>query len=475
MKFAIKNTFVILIVILSLFISSFQRRSRRRSLAKFSPSKRIAKIQRPIQMKSIINRPSSNNYPSRNMSSSQGRLAQSSFQSPSPLTPNFSSSNIRENMSNKRKMLISSGQAKNNNNLSVRVPPPITALANKPVESQPNNALANEAKKQNNLKKLNNIANKPKQKYYYTPSTPKTTASNYYNTGYQGRNYVTPYYHNHVHYPFYAYYMYNYDYYKTLYPGYFNHYLSHSFPYLHYHGPLILMSGRSIFLNSSNNSPSSFSNQLRKCQNGPIYNFTVRVNGKKYRVFLGDVNDLFNVQCLYMMTAIISVGKEDHSQKISQIFNNPSKSMNMNGKEIVLNPFKGAEYVPTNIQLQNVNPNFKIMTFDLEKSSLPSKRIIFYHSDNFQENEDIFRDLSTEAPSGNVLFIVDQLQRKSVEVFQNLLVKYKNYTPLRLRTFRYKNVHIFPRTIVRNWYPGRNVRHVAMTRYHPRVFYNHIH
>ena len=239
--------------------------------------------------------------------------------------------------------------------------------------------------------------------------------------------------------------MYHYNNYKTNFPNYYNYYMSHSVPRVHYYGPLILRSGDKISLNSFNNNPNSISLKLNQCQNGPKYYFTVRVNGKIFRTFLGDVNDFFNVQCLYMMNAIVSIGSDDHAEKIYEIFNNPSKSVNMSGKQIELNPFKGSEYVPENVKLNEVSENVKIMTFDLQDSSLPSKSIVFYQFSDLSDNEDLFRDLSREAPSGNVLFIVDQLQRKSVNIFRHFLVKYKHYSSNRINRFRYKNVYLFPR------------------------------
>jgi len=258
---------------------------------------------------------------------------------------------------------------------------------------------------------------------------------------------VRPYYYQNVYYPYYNFYWYNYDYYSPFFSNYYRYYLTHGFPYVYYHGPLVLFSGRTFTLNDHVGSLSHLTPKLKQCSHGPEYYFTVRVHGKVFRVFLGDVNDYFNVQCLYMMNAVISVGEIDYAQKVFEIFNKPAKTIHAHGKSIEINPFKNSKFTPSNVQIEDLSHNMKEISFDLEGHSLPTKSIVFYHQDNIAhlDYEDIFRDISQEVSSGNVLFVIDQFQKHSVKVFRHYLVKYRRFTPRVLHRIRYKNYYVFPR------------------------------
>ena len=259
----------------------------------------------------------------------------------------------------------------------------------------------------------------------------------------QARNDLIPFSQNNVDYPLYSFYIYHYNYFKKDLPPYYEYYITNSLPHVHSYGPLILNSGRKIRLNSFRKNLNLILFKLKKCQNGPEHYFTVRVRGKIFRIFLGDVNDFFNLQCLYMMKAVVSTGNLDYSIKVNVIFNNPSKSIYINGKEIIFNPLKKMDYVPENIEFTIRNDKIKIMNFDLKGLSIPSKSIIFYHKVNINNYDNLFKDLSREIPSGNILFIIDKLQRKSVEVFRNFLIKYKKMSSRLIKNLKYKNLFIF--------------------------------
>jgi len=217
---------------------------------------------------------------------------------------------------------------------------------------------------------------------------------------------------------------------------------------VNYYGPLVFFSGQQYYLNSQTYpSLSNVSLKLKQCTQGPKYSFTVRVRAKVFRVFLGDVNDFFNVQCLYMMNAVISVGKIDYAEKVLEIFRNPSKTIEAQGKSIHINPFKNSKYVPENVNLEEISRNMKEVTFDLKDHTLPTKNIVFYHKNNVEgsDYEDIFREIGSEVDSGNVLFVIDQFQKQSIQVFRHFLVTYRHYTPHLLHRFRYKNYNVFPR------------------------------
>jgi len=257
---------------------------------------------------------------------------------------------------------------------------------------------------------------------------------------------------NIIHIPLFYWYYYN-DY-RTSYPQYYQYYLhNHPTIYASSFGPLVLNSGHVFHLHHyhKNYNLNKVIFNLRECRNGPQYYFTVKVKGKVFRIFLGDVNDLFNVQCLYMMNAVISIGNIDYAEKIEGIYKNPSRKIDQGEYRINIDPFKDSDYVPEDAELEEVNRRVKILTFSLKDSNLPDKRLIFYHLDNvFTRNSDnIFKDLANYAKSGNVLFLVDHLQRNSVLVFRHFLMRYRRLSPAVIHRLRYKRLYLFPKSITR--------------------------
>jgi len=303
---------------------------------------------------------------------------------------------------------------------------------------------------------IDELRKKQKGEQYYPAKGKSQYANQYkptktYHHHTHTTSYVRPFFYQNVYYPYYSFYWYNYDYYSPLYSHYFHYYFTNGFPYIYYHGPLVLFSGRRFVLSDYASNLSHVSHKLKQCSQGPEYYFTVRVHGKTFRVFLGDVNDYFNVQCLYMMNAVISVGDIDYADKVYNIFDKPSKTIHAHGKTIEINPLKGSKYVPRNVHIEGISHKMKEISFELEKHTLPRKKIVFYHQKRLEglDYEDIFRDLSQEVPSGNVLFVIDQFQKQSVNVFKYYLIKYRHFTPARLYRIRYKNYYVFPRYIRR--------------------------
>jgi len=309
-----------------------------------------------------------------------------------------------------------------------------------------------------NLQKQSQINRQTSLSQYYPPryrptqsihmKRPQIVQNKHYIT--RPSQYVRPYYHQNMYYPFSTFYWYNYDIYSPYFNSYYHYYLTHGFPRVNYYGPLVLFSGRRFWLspNFHTSALNQLSLKLRQCQNGPEYYFTVRVRGKIFRVFLGDVNDYFNVQCLYMMNAVISIGDVDYAQRVYEIFHKPSKTLSIHGKTIQINPFENAKYVPGNVHMEQISHHMKEVSFDVQNLSLPTKKIIFYHRKHLGVGfnyEDIFREIGPEVPSGNVLFVIDQFQRQSVQAFGHYLTRFRHYTPHRLYRIRYKNYYVFPR------------------------------
>jgi len=311
---------------------------------------------------------------------------------------------------------------------------------------------------------------------YYHPFS----SNNYHNDKYQTHyvQHVPQTYSYASYYPYSPFYWYYYDDYRSMFPQYYNYYLHHHPTiYPSTFGPLVLTNGNIFHLHHHHNhyNLNRVIFNLKECRSGPQYYFTVKVRGKMFRVFLGDVNDLFNIQCLYMMNAVISIGNIDYSEKLEEIYRNPSKSVGGEETTINVNPFKNSDYVPDNVELEEVNGRVKVLRFSLQESNLPDKKLIFYHLNHVVErnSDSIFRDLANYAKSGNVLFLVDHLQRNSVLVFRHFLLRYRRFSPHILHGLRYKRLLLFPRSLTR-FHSGPRYTHrpsyIHRPRYRSRYF-----
>ena len=107
--------------------------------------------------------------------------------------------------------------------------------------------------------------------------------------------------HYYKNYPFYPFYWYFADHFYSHYPYYYSY-------FLHYH-PTVIQNFRGSlifdnhFINPSDSGITVFqnlkenANTLKSCKNGPKFKFTAQADDdKKFRVFIGDVNDFFNIE-----------------------------------------------------------------------------------------------------------------------------------------------------------------------------------
>jgi len=400
--------------------SDFKRHEKKHSTRHSRPIKRTSSVSRPIERTSSIRRPIKKTYSIQpkttySMSSAKRSLMHQRSPSMTRKTPTLAKTHTKS--------------------------PTLTPQ----IHRRRSHRQEDEKQKRNKDKQYYN----PKlKKPYYTPSKFPNNHHHHHHNHHHNSNSYRPYYYQNRYYPYYTFYWYNYDFYRPFFGPYYHYYLTHGFPFVNYYGPLIFFSGQQHYLNSQTySSLNNVSLKLKQCSNGPEYYFTVRVRGKVFRVFLGDVNDFFNVQCLYMMNAVISIGKMNYAKKVLEIFRNPSKTIEAQGKSIHINPFKNSKHIPENVNLVEISNNMKEISFDLKDHSLPTKNIVFYHKNHVDgfDYEDIFREIGSEADAGNVLFVIDQFQKQSVQVFRHFLVTYRRYTPQLLHRIRYKNYYVFPR------------------------------
>jgi len=186
--------------------------------------------------------------------------------------------------------------------------------------------------------------------------------------------------------------------------------------------------------------------KLSKCKNGPRKMFVVDEAGKSITVFMGDVNDLLNIECLYLMDAVVSVGKFSHVNNVARIFDKPER----NSKKIVKkmsSPFKNKKMRPSEPEKMKISKNLSVLTFKVGEKKV-KKSLLFYHI--FKKNakshsKKVFRKLAKRFKSskGNVLYLVDHLQEKSLSVFKHMLRKYAKYTNKMLVALKYKKMNVF--------------------------------
>jgi len=79
-------------------------------------------------------------------------------------------------------------------------------------------------------------------------------------------------------------------------------------------------------------------------------------DGHHYRIFIGDVNDFTNIECLYMMDSVVTVGKFVHIDNVVTIYNNPERTDT--DKKVVTkvkNPFAKSQMKPSSAKKQTLN------------------------------------------------------------------------------------------------------------------------
>jgi len=163
-------------------------------------------------------------------------------------------------------------------------------------------------------------------------------------------------------------------------------------------------------------------------------------------VFMGDVNDLLNIECLYLMDAVVSVGKFSHVDNVVKIFESPERSSKKVIKKLST-PFKNKQTRPSDPKKTKVNKNLSVLRFRVGEKSVKNS-LNFYHVFNKDVNRKgkrIFGDLGKRFNNkkANVLYLVDHLQEKSLNVFKQMLKKYAGYNSRKLDALKYKKMKVF--------------------------------
>jgi len=185
---------------------------------------------------------------------------------------------------------------------------------------------------------------------------------------------------------------------------------------------------------------------LKECKAGPKKMFTVKTNGISMNVFMGDVNDILNIECLYLMDAVITVGKFSHIDNVVKIFRKPTR----NSKKVIKkmkSPFTNKKLTPSKTKKTKINKNLSVLSFKIGEKKT-AKSLFFYHifKKNAKRNsQKVFKTLAKKLKNkkANILYLVDHLQEKSLEVFKSFLKRFAKYTNKKLAALKYKKMLVF--------------------------------
>jgi len=189
-----------------------------------------------------------------------------------------------------------------------------------------------------------------------------------------------------------------------------------------------------------------------KCQKGPRHLLTVRTGGKRYRIFMGDVNDFTNLGCLYFMDSVVSVGKNAFVDRVKKLFNSKKKTLKVKGKKLTVSPFKNSPFSPSNTKVKKVNKNASTLRYAMKgkNGSKTNKSLLFFHLFNKQvkkgkDAKKIFKGLRkhNKKSTVNVLFIADHLEPKSILILKHLLSAYKKLSMKKIVRITYRRIRLF--------------------------------
>jgi len=183
-----------------------------------------------------------------------------------------------------------------------------------------------------------------------------------------------------------------------------------------------------------------------KCKDGPKKVFTVSESGKSINVFMGDMNDFLNIECLYLMDAVVTVGKISHVNNVVKIFKKPGRDSEKVVKKMNT-PFTNKKLKPSKVKKTKVNKNMSVVRFRIGNKET-KKSLIFYHifkKGAHKQSKRTFKNIAKKIKNKkfNVLYVVDHLQEKSLSVFRNFLEKYGKYSKSKIDALKYKKKTIF--------------------------------
>jgi hypothetical protein len=206
-----------------------------------------------------------------------------------------------------------------------------------------------------------------------------------------------------------------------------------------------------------------------KCQKGPRHLLDVTTSGKRYRIFMGDVNDFSNLGCLYFMDSVVSVGKNAFVDRVKKLFDTKKKTVTVKGKKLNISPFKKSPFRPSNTKVTKVSKNAKRLKYTMKGKSggKNKKSLLFFHLFNKQvkkgkDAKKIFKGLRklTKKSTSNVLFIADHLEPKSILILKHLLSAYKKLSVKKIVRITYRRIRIFSGILLHNHHYNHSFHHI---------------
>jgi len=180
---------------------------------------------------------------------------------------------------------------------------------------------------------------------------------------------------------------------------------------------------------------------------------SVNHRGTKFRFFLGDVNDMTNLGCLYFMDQVVSVGESSYAKRVFNLYVEKKKTVTINGHKLNVNPFQNSIFKASTVSFKSHNKNAKELRFTVSRKGsnwTGQKSLTFFHLYNKQISisKDVFKILNglkitTKKKVNNVLFVADHLEPYSLYLWKYLLTVYRKWTLETIVRVTYRRIRIF--------------------------------
>jgi len=187
---------------------------------------------------------------------------------------------------------------------------------------------------------------------------------------------------------------------------------------------------------------------------------TVNYNQKKFRFFLGDVNDFTNLGCIYFMDSVVSVGETSYGKRVYNLYREKKKNITINGHSLNVDPFKTGQFKSKAASFETIDHNAKTVSLTVARKNsnwTSKKSLLFFHLYDKQvsTSKDVKKILDglaryTKQPVSNVLFIADHLEPHSLYLWKYLLTAFGKYEINRVLRITYRRIRLFSGIIIHN-------------------------
>jgi len=171
-----------------------------------------------------------------------------------------------------------------------------------------------------------------------------------------------------------------------------------------------------------------------ECKNGPKIVIEREISNKKFRLFIGDIDDLMNIECMSVFNVVLTAGKNDYLDGLLKIFNQKAIKED-GGKEKnpivkLKNPFNNYQVRDAKVVKNGSEESVFKFKYTDAKGVENEKRLIFVHfSEADVADKDkkrvkaILSKISAAEGDRNYLAIVDHLQPDSLKLLKEVMEK----------------------------------------------------